>query len=146
MTGQLRIDVYAEDGADFVRTLRLTAEQCEIVTEWVKTDLDRLVVPCEPSQVAILDGEELWGLPDPELEQLLKSSWGAVIYNRLCLSVTMIDLMLEARFGEELVVDVGARVFDQQGLDGDIYRNLSRKERLEFQARQYADETMPKEH
>ncbi len=35
MTGQLQIDVYTADGTDFVRTLRLTAEQCEIVAEWV---------------------------------------------------------------------------------------------------------------
>ncbi len=146
MTGQLRIDVYAADGTDFVRSLRLTPAQCEIVAAWIKADLDRLTAPAEPFEVASLDGEELWLLPDAELETLLQSSWGAVIYSKLCLGVTMIDYMLEARFGEELVVDVSARVLDQQGLDGNVYRDLSRKERLEFQARQYADETIPREH
>ena len=53
---------------------------------------------------------------------------------------------VEARFGEELVVDVSARVLDQQGLDGNAYRNLSRQERSEFNARQYADTAIPTEH
>ena len=146
MTGQLRIDVYAAGGTDFVRTLCLTAEQCEAVVAWIKADLDRLTAPAEPYEVANLDGEQLWLLPDAELETLLQSSWGAVIYNRLCISVTMIDLMLEARFGEELMVDVSARVLDQQGFDGGAYRNLSRRERIEFNARQYAEETISREH
>ncbi len=146
MTGQLRIDVYAAGGTDFVRTLHLTQEQCEHVTAWIKADLDCLTAPVEHYEAAILDGEELWRLPDAELRELLEGSWGTVIYNRLSLSVTMLDLMLEARFGEELMVDVSARVLDQQGLDGNSYRHLSRKERLEFQARQYADETIPREH
>ncbi len=146
MTGQLRIDIYAVGDTDFVRSLHLNPEQCEMVTAWIKADLDRLAAPAEPHEVAILDGEELWHLPDAELEGLLRSSWATVIYSKLCLSVSMIDYMLEARFDEHLVVDVSARVLDAQGLDGDVYRELSRKERVEFQARQYADVNVLKEH
>ncbi len=146
MTGQLRIDVYAAGDTDFVRSLHLDPEQCEVVTAWIKADLDRLVAPAEPYEVAMLDGEELWRLPDAELEELLRGSWATMIYSKLSLSVPMIDLMLEARFGEDLVVDVSARALDQQGLDGNAYRHLSRKERLEFHARQYADVPISKEH
>ncbi len=146
MTGQLRIDVYAAGDTDFVRSLHLDPEQCEVVTAWIKADLDRLVAPAEPHEVAMLDGEELWRLPDAELEELLRGSWATVIYNKLLLGVPMIDLMLEARFGEELVVDVSARVLDAQGLDGNIYRTLSRRERSEFDARQYDNVIISREH
>ncbi len=144
MTGKLRIDI--SDSGEFVYSLHLTAEQCEAVAAWIKADLDHLAEPAEPFELAMLDGEKLWLLSDSELAALLKSPFGAVAYSKLCICIEMIDYMLEARFGEELVVDVSARVLDQQGLDGNVYRSLSRKQRVEFNARQYASETIPTEH
>ncbi len=146
MTGQLQIEVYAADGTDHVRSLHLTAAQSEIITAWVKADIDRLVEPLEPFELAMLDGEELWRLPDAELRELLEGSWTMVVYGKLCASVSLAGLMIEARFGEDLMIDVGAQMLDQQGLDGNAYRALPRKERSEFDARQYADETVPTEH
>ncbi len=146
MTGQLKIDVYAADGTDFVRSLRLTAEQCEHVTAWIKADLDRLTAPAEPFELANLDGEDLWHLPDAELWELLQGSWATVVFNKLCVSIAFAGLMVEARFGEDLMIDVGARMLDQRGLDGNAYRTLPRKERSEFDARQYDDVILPKDH
>ena len=146
MTSKLRIDIYAEGGTDFVRSLHLTQEQCEVVTGWIKADIDRLAAPVEPFEIAMLDGKELWHLPDAELSELFNGSWASVIYTKLVIDIPFIGDMLEARFGEKIAVDMGARMLDRQGLNGDVYRDLTRQERIEFDMRRYADAVIPMEH
>ena len=92
----------------------------------------RLSAQAQPKDIALMTGAELWSMQDDKLRVILEGEWCCVAYFALNALITELYTAIEVRFDEQFSISVVAHVLTYKGHDGEAFRHLPRRGRIDF--------------
>lgn len=119
----------------------LDHEQREILCGWILFAPPPEPDQAEPPDNSLSSAEDLWGLPDNALRDLLGSEQGELVGLQLQNFMPDFNEAIIQRFGSAALSEFYARRIGTFGMDADAFRALSLQEQNEFLMRFDQSET-----